>query len=588
MKLREFTLPVSLLAGALLLLSGCFLDRGSDGAAGPEPVYETAPIEIAIPVPEGGTTGSMTGALFVGTFADVTRVTVTVAGEDKFGDEQNPLATADLTLESDGVWRAVIPDLPVDPVLTFTARGYNDADEEVFSGVTTQVLTGSADLVVVAMDPVDDGVAILFPVIESITLPGEIINNEDRAVSVAVRGSASETLSHQITSGGGTFTPDSGSILLTGSGTGTITTTYSAPAAVGTYGHSVRVTNSQGNAVEADFDTLVVYELTDADVEVTFAPVITAILGKRSGAGVVWTATLTDDKPLSELSYAWSFSGSGGAVFSPANTNPGALTGYDETVAGTITLSVTDGDGLTTTVDFALVAGQFPDVVVINTDFPTVLFVDDDWGLAGTVTWSDILDALGVAYDIEVLSPSGNPVSDLSAYEVVIWSIGDRCCAHLIPPNVTALMAYLDGGGALLYTGGHNVLDEPYADAFIRSYLGLANYRGNMPTFGNLAAPMFAVGSGHSSVGTDTYTYWVWNGGNYRTMFSGFDVGLASAIPLRTLQPTNNRYPYTGPYVAVVNETGTFKAMTWGFDINHLDASQRTQLLENTLLYLGN
>lgn len=352
------------LIAATTLLFGC---KGGGGSGGGTPgddgaLYDTTSVSLAI---GGGGASSLAQPLAaLGTFADVARVAVEVAGEDRFGVFQDPLAAAELTQDVDGVWRATIADLPIGPTLTFTAHGYDAADVEIFSGSATQALTGVGDLVAIAMTAVGDGVPIAFPRIDSISVPAEIVHDTGAAVSVAVTGSPDETLLHAFFSGGGTFAPASGTILLPASGTGTVNATYTAPSAVGTYDHAVRVTSSLGNAVEADFSTTVVNDVTSPEVVVSFAPVVTGILGKRTGGDVTWTVTATDDKDVALLTYGWSFAqsaGTPGAAFTVSGANPGVLSGYDETVAGTVTLTVTDGDGLSTTVTFALNAGQFPD-----------------------------------------------------------------------------------------------------------------------------------------------------------------------------------------------------------------------------------
>ncbi|KKL44889.1 hypothetical protein LCGC14_2361170, partial [marine sediment metagenome] len=219
---------------------------------------------------------------------------------------------------------------------------------EIFSGVTTQVLTGVSDSVVVAMDPVSDGEPILFPRVLSIRLPAEIINNTDPNIQVAVEGSADETLTYEFTSvpNGGVYTPNPGDIVLPSSGTGTFNVTYTAPSTVGIHGQTVKVINSQGNSVEVDFNTDVVNYLTaDSGVDVLFAPVVVSLNGKRNGVVVTWTAEVSDDGPLGELTYLWGFTGSSGVDFIDPVVNPADFAGYDEAKTGVITLGVTDGDG---------------------------------------------------------------------------------------------------------------------------------------------------------------------------------------------------------------------------------------------------
>lgn len=394
--------PALLLFAALaaaLLLFGC--KSGPSGDGSPQARYETTTLTIS--AGDAAASGLAERAIFLGSFADVTSVTIEVAGEDKFGVLQNPLATATLTQDGSGVWRGTIPDLPIGPLLTFTAHGYDASATEIFNGVATQMLTGSGDSVTVAMDPADNTVPIVFPIITGITRPAEIERSTDAPVTVSVQGNASETLNFAFTSGGGGFAPLAGTIPLPSGGTGTINATYSAPAAVGTYPHSVRVTNSQGNAVETDFDTTVVYAVTTADVQTGFAPVVTALLGKRTGNDVTWTATVTDDGPLAALTYAWSFAQSGGtagAAFSVAGANPGVMAGYDQTVTGEITLTVTDGDTLETSVTFILVPGQFPDDLVGTPPIvpPSFAYV----AAAGGVNDLTVIDTVTNTEDISV------------------------------------------------------------------------------------------------------------------------------------------------------------------------------------------
>jgi hypothetical protein len=300
-------------------------------------------------------------------------VNVVVSGEDKFGVNQPSLASVDLTLSA-GVWSGTIVGLAVGPALTFTSSGYNSSNAVIFSGVTTQALSGSSDSVAPIMTPNDNGAAVAFPVITGITVPTQTVvstTTAGSAIAVAVTGSPSETLTYGFTAatGGGSFGSPTGTLPLPGSGTGTINTAYTSPAtpngAAG-YVHTVSVANSQGNSVDATFATVVVYTVTTPTVTAYFAPVVTSIKGKRTGTNVTWTATVTDDKAQSALSYTWSYAGTAGAAALSSTVNPGVMSGYTSVAAGTLTLAVKDGDNLTTTIHFALVAGQFPNGVGVG------------------------------------------------------------------------------------------------------------------------------------------------------------------------------------------------------------------------------
>ena len=365
MKTRRSFLPGILLTG--LLLTGLMLMTvGCNLAGGKEQIYDTTSIDISIGSPE-----QFSAKAALGTFIDVVRVTMEVAGDDKYGVYQDPLVPEQDLVLVGGEWTGTITGLPVDPVLTFTARGYDAGDVEIFSGVTTQVLTGVSDSVVVAMDLVSDGEPILFPRVLSIRLPAEIINNTDANVKVEVEGSADETLAYEFTSvpGGGVYAPNPGDIVLPSSGTGTFNVTYTAPEDADVYGQNVKVINSQGNSVEVDFNMTVKYSLTDLPVGVLFAPVVVSLNGKRTGDVVTWTAVVEDDIDPLNVSYQWGFTpdvGTTGLDFvGLGDTNPADFEVYDETKTGVIILRVTDGYGLTTTITFNLVLGQFPDDVII-------------------------------------------------------------------------------------------------------------------------------------------------------------------------------------------------------------------------------
>jgi len=154
------------------------------------------------------------------------------------------------------------------------------------------------------------------------------------------------------------------------SGAATLDLTYSAPIdAPATYAHSVRAENEQGNSVSRDFTTVVVWDTADGDIAIGgIAPAVTGLALSLSGGDLIFTASATDDGPLGDLTYAWSFDG--GLSFMDPAANPAALAGYTQAVTGTVTLTVTDSDtsiqagGLSTTITFVLPLGLFPDVVV--------------------------------------------------------------------------------------------------------------------------------------------------------------------------------------------------------------------------------
>ena len=365
----------------LFLVVAMFLTGCRFSVPDSEAIYELTTAEMAILLP--GIVSPL--GLSTGSATDVVSMSVEVAGEDVYGGYRDPLAAGVLTLDGDGVWRGTIPDLPIGPVLTFTVIAYDAAGDEIFSGVTVQALTGAGDEVSVTLEPVEDVATITFPIITGIARAGEIVNGSlGNSVSVDVLGSADEQLSFAFTSGGGAFVPEVGTVDLPSSGVGTFVSGYDAPAAIGEYTHSVRVENSQGNAVRTNFTTMVVYGTTSIGMELNLAPSVIGLHAQRNGDVVSWEADVTDDGPAAEIMYFWEYDGT--LVFADATQNPAALLGYEETQSGTITLTVTDGDGLNTVVSFTLVAGQFPDALVVD---DAVFYAIGDIGPAGGIVFYD-------------------------------------------------------------------------------------------------------------------------------------------------------------------------------------------------------
>ena len=408
---------------AVVILTGCQF-----AAPVTEAIYETTAAEMAALLP--GTVSPL--GLSAGNATDVAGMTVVVAGEDIYGMYQDPLAIADLTLDGDEVWRGIIPGLPIGPVLTFTVIAYDAADNEIFSGVTVQTLTGAGDEVSVTLKPVEAVAAVTFPIITQIARAGEMVNGSvGNSVSVDVRGSTDEQLSYVFTSGGGSFTPDSGTVDLPSSGVGTFISGYDAPAAIGEYPQSVRVENSQGNSVITNFPTIVVHGTTSVGMEMNFAPSVVGLSAQRIGDAVIWEADVTDDGPATELGYLWEYDGA--LVFADATQNPAELLGYDETQEGIVTLTVSDGDGLSTTVSFGLVAEQFPDALVttnIPNGFGQLLLggSDDDQATSVRQTIDGGYIVAGYSRSTDIVGTTNNGGYDIYVVKLdelgaIVWQV---------------------------------------------------------------------------------------------------------------------------------------------------------------------
>lgn len=365
LKLIQGILFAAVTMAAIGLVVGCDLID--------DPLYDTASVEVTASADSfaSRSAANLSRAIGQDTSPDaIDRVVLTVAGENQYGIPQDPLATAELTLSA-GVWSATVDELPLGPALTFTLEAFDTAGNLIYSGSTTTVLSEANLAVGIVLVPYNDGSQVTFPVIQQIVRPAEIVQGTSAEVILAVAGSSNETLVVEVASGGGSFAPASPIEVPLSSGAATVELTYTAPSEPNTYLHAITVTNEQGNSVTREFTTVVVWQTETASVEVGgIAPAVTGLSLSRQDSELTITAVVTDDGPLSEVSYQWSFDG--GSTFADATTNPAVLTGYSETTTGTVTLTVTDADtgieatGLSTTISFLIPAGLFPDSVVTD------------------------------------------------------------------------------------------------------------------------------------------------------------------------------------------------------------------------------
>jgi len=294
------------------------------------------------------------------------------------------------------------------------------------------------------------------------------------------------------------------------------------------------------------------------------------VSGLGSATGLVLQNNAGDDLSIAaDGSFAFATPMASGASYDVTVKTPASWPGF---------CLVSDGSGSVTD----------DDIVAVSVDCtPRILFVNDDEDLVDEGTWLSALTAAGYAYDYEELAVDGNPVTDLSPYRVVIWSIGNRFLDNLTADNVSTLTSYLDlgGGRGLLYGGGHALWSESNVATFASDYLGVTDYDGdgNMPTLANTSAPGFADGASAPLVGT-TYEWDNWSAAApFGMMLNGFTPSGSTAYPVLTLE-TTNLTAYSGSLdVIVMNATASFKAMIWGIDLNHISAEQREDLLSKCL-----
>ncbi|MDE0027713.1 MAG: lamin tail domain-containing protein [Spirochaetaceae bacterium] len=419
----------------LVSLTGCmeFLEGASAAGIpphdGPGPSATTsATVRVA---------GPLTIASAKGSHADIASVTVTVAGNNALGNHQDPLATSVLTRSPDGVWTGTLSGLTVGTELTFTAKALDDGDTVIFEGTHAQTLASVGAQITIRLNAVDDGVDNRFPKVTAISV-SNVSTGVPAQVSVSVQGSGTEQLDYEFS--GGTFDPSAGQVALS-SGIATITSTYEAPAVVGWYTAQIALTNPQGNRIEVDFQI----NVQTAGLTATIGPVVRGFTGKRTPAGVRWTANVSFSGDAAGLGFAWEFTDSenSSGTFTDPSANPTILTGYTAATAGTLSVTVTDAAGLTTTATLAMDAGLFADLPLMPS--PAALLVNEiDYDQEGSSDNAEF---------VEILNPGSTPV-DLSGYrfELVDGADGDT---YLSFDGAGQL-----AGGAFLVIADQAVIDD--------------------------------------------------------------------------------------------------------------------------------
>jgi hypothetical protein len=289
-----------------------------------------------------------------------------------------PLAPAFELSRMDGAWSGALPSLPVDEPLTFFARAHDATGALRSSGSTDQQLSQASEQVIIGLAP--PGPQASLPRIKRITVPGELRSGHGGGnISVTVEGNPGERLAWSFITGpaspsGGGFLPATGTLTLLGAA-GTFVSHYVPPTVTAKTHlvHTVRVTNEAGQAVTATFRAQVKPGTEggalDTAVTALFNPVIHALDGQRlqGTSDVLFTAAVSDDGPTDALAYAWSFQSEG--TYDPmpslsAQANPATLRHYTPAVRGLLRLAVTDATGGTTTLEYRLTPGQFPDDLV--------------------------------------------------------------------------------------------------------------------------------------------------------------------------------------------------------------------------------
>ncbi|HEX8821402.1 MAG TPA: LamG-like jellyroll fold domain-containing protein, partial [Archangium sp.] len=281
-------------------------------------------------------------------------------------------------------WTGRLPFLPKNKPLSFVAIASNTSGAELFRGSTHQTLTEDNTPVSIVLVPATNGANITLPRAQRVTLPAaELFPSQSFPLGFLVEARAGERLDYVLEGAGGTFFPSQGSLTLEGTST-TLVIRYTAPevASSTNFSHAIRLTNRDGHSVRTTFRLRVrppsSEGVRDTSFVVRFNPVINALSAVRvpGTPQVAFEASVSDNRPLSELSYAWNLTPDGADELAPSfspQANPTVLQGYTPELRGSLKLEVTDAEGGTTTLLYVLPPNQFPDNPTADTGFKSLL-----------------------------------------------------------------------------------------------------------------------------------------------------------------------------------------------------------------------
>ena len=141
-----------------------------------------------------------------------------------------------------------------------------------------------------------------------------------------------------------------------------------------------------------------------------------------------------------------------------------ALASCPEPHVAELTLLISAAGGYFWDFEFDLMIGQHE-----------LLFVDTD-NEATETRITAALDAWGGSYRrLNAYNQETIPVDTLGAYRAVLWAAGDQNTSSMTADNQSAMVAYLDQGGALLFSG-ENYLSAYGSALFTTDYLHVSSY----------------------------------------------------------------------------------------------------------------
>jgi hypothetical protein len=337
-------------------LSGCKVsENGKDGSDVPVatelPTGTFGSSRVAVVLP-GKATSKLANAL--GTANEVTTVKVSVL---KSSTQEVIAEETELTESTPGAgdWSVTLESLPVGVDLDFLGTAYNTNELAIFEGITTQALTenGNND-VQLKLQSIDDGISPINPRMVSVTLASEIgMRSTGNIIAFTIEYGGE--VAYQVDVDHGNITsPMNGSHA---PADGALEVRYDAPdySVDGYITLTVTAPGTNSDRITTRFPIHIVSSAGQVQMSVMFGPTATAMHFLRRATELEVTVS-TD--PATGLDYLWR--GDGNFTGVSGTTNPVVISGFEDTWSGTITATVTDGEGISASLAHTIIAGDFP------------------------------------------------------------------------------------------------------------------------------------------------------------------------------------------------------------------------------------
>jgi hypothetical protein len=290
------------------------------------------------------------------TAADVSVVTVTVTG----GPSGAGTTTFGLTKNADGTWSGTLTGLAVGNGYVFTMTASSSGGTALYSGVATAVSIVKDQVSRVVITAQQSNAPTPFtnapPVIDSVLVSSvKVVPGEAIALAASAHDpNPGDTLTYSWISTAGTFSASSAAA-----------TTWTAPAAAGTYPVTLTVSDQTGASVQIQVSIAVNASNGTGSASVTGSvntwPVVTNVSATPNylvkGAQTMLTA-IASDADGDSLTYAWSSDCAGGLTSATSVTPSFTLDSNATNANCTFTVAVADNRGGSTTGSLTLPVGK--------------------------------------------------------------------------------------------------------------------------------------------------------------------------------------------------------------------------------------